>query len=153
MLDKILSFLPTDNTALMIVIGVVALIVIISIIKSLFKIALIAVIIGTIAVFGFGMTPEEVMNKGKELASYGTEFINDKVKPAVIEGIKEAVVTKNEDGTYTLKSDDILVEKNKDNESVITVKSLNATFTLEELSKYLTPEELQQVKTIIEQAK
>lgn len=152
MIDKILSYLPTENTTLMIIIGVLALIIVFAILKSLFKIAMFAVIIGAIAVFGFGMTTDEVINKGKELASYGTEFINDKITPLVMTGIEDMEVTKKEDGTYILDSKQIQIKTDSSDKTLITIKSLDTTFTLEELSKYISPEDLEKVKQSIKNA-
>lgn len=150
MIDKILSFLPTENTTLMIIIGIIALIIVISLVKSLFKLAMFAVIIGAIAVFGFGMTTGEVIDKGKELAAYGTEFINEKITPLVMTGIEEMEVTKNEDGTYVLDSKQIQIKTDASNQTFITIKSLETTFTLEELAKYISPEDLEKVKQAIQ---
>jgi O-antigen ligase len=73
-------------------IAIVAVVFIISLLRSLFKLALTAALIGIIFVVFFGYSPNDVLTKGKQLASNSSSYAENTIKPIIDNVLKNAHV-------------------------------------------------------------
>lgn len=152
-MDNILLFLPTDKPLVMIAIGLVLLIVIVGIVKALFRMALIVAVVGAIAIFFFGLSPGDVFEKGKQLTEQSAQIVTDQLNPLILEQIETAEYEKGKDGAFSLKNEDFELSYSKDKEVRMRIKSLDLNFTLEELSKYVSKEEMETIMNKIQEKK
>lgn len=67
----------SNNQLMTFIIGVVIIFVVVSIVRSVFRIVLPFVVIGLVMVVFLGQSPDEVMTKGKQLITQGSDFIQD----------------------------------------------------------------------------
>lgn len=81
-MDSLLSLI-TGHPFIALLIGIVALVFIISLLRSLFKLALTAALIGIILVIFFGFSPNDVLTKGKQLASNSSSYVENTIKPII----------------------------------------------------------------------
>lgn len=152
-MENILLFLPTDQPLLMIIIGIFALLVVVGIVKALFRMALIVAIIGAIAIFAFNIAPGDLLGAGKNLAEQSSEVINQQVKPLITEQLETAEVIKGENGTFTLKNEDFELSYSENKDIRIRIASMDLEFTLDELSNYVSKEEMQKINQKIDEFK
>jgi len=83
-MDEILTNLSGSNEQIMkIVIAVIAILVIVSIVRSVYRLIMPVVIIGLVLVVFLGVSPNDVINKGKQLASSGSTFILESIFPYI----------------------------------------------------------------------
>jgi hypothetical protein len=81
-MDDSLSGLFSSNSQMMtLVICIIAVVLIISVLRSLFRMVLPVVIVGLVLVVFLGYTPEDVINKGKQFASNGSTYILNGILP------------------------------------------------------------------------
>lgn len=67
----------SNNQLMTFIIGVVIIFVVVSIVRSVFRMVLPFVVIGLVMVVFLGHSPDEVMDKGKQLITQGSDFIQD----------------------------------------------------------------------------
>ena len=75
--EFIKEFFQSNNQLVTFIIGVVIIFIIVSIVRTVFRIVLPFVVIGLVMVVFLGHSPDEVMNKGKQLIAQGSGFIQD----------------------------------------------------------------------------
>jgi len=89
---------------LLFVVGIVLLLVVQMLFKAIFKIALVAVIIGFVMIFVFNKTPEEVLNSGKQALQMAEGVFASTVQPLLEKEIAGAAISFQPDGSYELKT-------------------------------------------------
>lgn len=93
-MNEILKELFQSNNQLVtFIIGVVIIFIIVSIVRSVFRIVLPFVVIGLVMVVFLGHSPDDVMNKGKQLITQGSDFVQDFL-PFI--GNKDGELTENQ---------------------------------------------------------
>lgn len=147
---ELLSLLPDSNLG-KIILAVIAIVLIITIVQALFKLALIVFVVGAIATVFFNVTPEEYIDKTKELVNWSSEYVSETIKPIIFEELDALELQKNEDGTFVLSSSNLEVSKN--NEGIIHLKlfSLDTEFNLEDLKNFFSKEEFENLQLEIEE--
>ncbi|WP_078550084.1 hypothetical protein [Litchfieldia alkalitelluris] len=75
--DSLLGLLNENSQLMTLIIGIVAIVVIVSILRSVVRMVMPIVIVGLVMVVFLGHSPNDVLNKGKEFASFGTDIIQD----------------------------------------------------------------------------
>lgn len=98
----------------------IAALIIIFLIRAMFKLALIALVIGAVLVFGFGFTPNEVVDIGKNVAGKADELYAATIEPLLEKELKNAETQINEDGSFVIRTKSVKIlgtEKSK----VVTV--------------------------------
>lgn len=152
-MDNLLSAITNQNPLLLLGLGIVIIFIVIGIIKALFRIVIFGVIVGMIAIFAFGVSPETLLDKGMQLKEQSTQIINENVKPIIMEQIQTATFVQGENGSFTLQNEDFELSYSETKEVTIRIKSMDVSFTLDELSNMLTQEELNTITNVIEQQK
>jgi hypothetical protein len=89
--DSLLSLI-IGHPFMALLIAIVAVVFIISLLRSLFKLALTAALIGIILVVFFGLSPNNVLTKGKQLASNASSYAENTIKPIIYNVLKNAHV-------------------------------------------------------------
>ena len=74
--DSLLSLI-TGHLFMALLIAIVAVVFIISLLRSLFKLVLTAALIGIIFVVFFGLSPNDVLTTGKQLASNASSYVGN----------------------------------------------------------------------------
>ena len=144
-MNQFLSLLPNGHPIIMILIIIIAVVLIMTLVRALFKFALIAALIGFILVVFFGFSPSEVLNKGKELASDSSTYVHNTIKPMIDNGLKNAHVVKGPNGTIEMIGDDFEIGETPQGKYVFDIKSLKLSFTQDQLSQYFSKEEIQKL--------
>jgi hypothetical protein len=75
--DLLKEIFQSNNQLVTLMVGVVIIFIIVSIVRSVFRMVLPFVVIGLVMVVFLGHSPDEVMNKGKQLMTQGSNFIQD----------------------------------------------------------------------------
>ena len=149
-MKDILSNISTDDPIVLGIMVLVAIVIIVSVLKALFRVAMIVAGIGIVAVIFFGMNPDDVIDKGKELATVSTEFVQENVKPTLIEGLKASDLKLSSDGS-SLKGEDVDVKKSDNGEYEFSIKSMDLSFSQDELAEYLSKDEMRALLEQIEE--
>lgn len=77
MIEFLQELFHSNNQLLTFIIGVVFIFIIVSIVRSVFRIVLPFVVIGLVMVVFLGHSPDDVMNKGKQFFAQGSYLIQD----------------------------------------------------------------------------
>jgi hypothetical protein len=145
-----LAIIPGEHPYIAIAILIVGIFLARVLLRATFKIALLASIIGIIMVGFLGYSPNEVLNKGKQLATYTTSYVENTIQPAIYNGLKSAHVEKRQNGTMELIGDNFDIGQTPQGKFVFHVKSLDVTINQDELSKFLSKEEMQKLLQTIQ---
>lgn len=127
---------------LFIVLAAAAIFIIISIVKKLFRIAVIAAIIGLILTVGLGYSPAEILNKGKQMSS---SYFQNNIKPVIDQEFKNAHVVKGPNGTIEFAGDQFDIGETPEGKFVFNIKPLNISIPPQTLAKYLNSTEMQKL--------
>jgi hypothetical protein len=125
-----------ENWLLSIIVFVVFLFIFFFLLRTVFKLALIVGVIGAVMVFGFGYSPTEVFNIGKDVAGKTNDLYLETVQPIIEKELENAEYATKPDGTYSIKTNSVeLVGKKggnavtiyfKDQEFVVDISHLGA---------------------------
>ena len=149
-MDKFFDFLPIDNTLIMVILAIIVLIFIVSLIKSLFRIALFIGLIGLVAVIFFGVAPDDLFKKGEEIATTSISYLKQTVKPVIESELKKAHYRKNDNGSVEFYTEKMSILKLSNGDITGKVNTLNISLSNEEMNKMFSEEEL---KNLLEKFK
>ena len=83
-MEEILSVFSGSNEQLVkIVIAIIAIFVIVSIVRSVYRLIMPVVIVGLVLVVFLGVSPNDVINKGKQFITSGSSFVLENILPFV----------------------------------------------------------------------
>lgn len=148
-----LAFIPGENPFIAIVILIGGIFIARLLFRATFKLALLAAIIGIVMVGFMGYSPNQVFNQGKQLATYTTSYVENTIKPAIYNGLKNAHVEKRPNGTVEFIGDNFEIGQTPQGKFVFHVKSLNVTINQDELSKFLSKDEMQKLLQTLQDKK
>lgn len=94
----------SNNQLVTFIIGVIIIFIIVSIVRSVFRIVLPFVVIGLVMVVFLGHSPDDVMNKGKQLITQGSDFVQDFL-PFI--GNKDGELTENQPELTPFSDEDL----------------------------------------------
>ncbi len=77
MIEFLQELLHSNNQLVTFIIGLAFIFIIVSIVRSVFRIVLPFVVIGLVMVVFLGHSPDDVMNKGKQFFAQGSNLIQD----------------------------------------------------------------------------
>lgn len=121
---EILEFLKNNW-----LIALIALIVVVLLLRAMFKVAIVALIIGCVLIFAFGYTPDEVWNLGKNALSGATSMYEQTVKPVLEKELEGAEYVINPDGSFVVKTENVELTGTKQSE-VVTIRYKEQEFEL-----------------------
>ncbi|WP_139489589.1 hypothetical protein [Brevibacillus dissolubilis] len=110
-MDQLLAFAKEYWVILALVL--VAVFVINTFLKAVFRIVNIGLVIGAILVLGFNYSPSAVVEMGRDVVSGVNEVFVSTVKPLIESEIKDADYTFHEDGSYEIKTKNIRITAKK----------------------------------------
>ncbi|MDC3413737.1 hypothetical protein NC797_13900 [Aquibacillus sp. 3ASR75-11] len=116
---------------------IIMIMIVISIVKSLFRLASILVMVGLVLVLFFGFSPKEVMDKGANLAGSGSELIDGNVIQLLFNAIQ---------------TEDFFIKKVGE-DTVIEIESLGINYNVSDLLNQLGEANQQDLNQIIEEEK
>jgi hypothetical protein len=70
-----------NDTLLKLVLAVIVISFITSMVRSLFRLMLPVIVLALVMVVFLGYAPEDLLNKGKQLTSFGTSFLQENIMP------------------------------------------------------------------------
>lgn len=79
--DILSGFSHSNEEMLKVTVYIIAILFIMSIVRSVFRLVMPVVIIGLVMVVFLGFTPSDVIEKGKQFASAGTNFFLESILP------------------------------------------------------------------------
>jgi hypothetical protein len=79
--DILSGFSHSNEEMLKLIIYIIAILFIVSIVRSVFRLVMPIVIIGLVMVVFLGFTPGDVIDKGKQFATAGTNFFLESILP------------------------------------------------------------------------
>lgn len=129
-MEGLINFL-SENSLWTIIIGVIAVVMIVGILRSLFKMAMIVAVIGLIMVVFLDFDPEEVIEKGKNIANTGTSLLEESNLLDKID--QEDFFIKQEDG-----------------KTIVEIESLGVKYSVDELLTKLNDEDQKKVEDMLE---
>ncbi|WP_332628905.1 hypothetical protein [Halalkalibacter flavus] len=88
-MEQLIEFVEAQQTWLFLIGVVIVVFLLISLLKTLFKFAVILLVVAIGAVVLFDMAPEELAESGVNSVKKGTAFIQDKMIPMMSEGYLE----------------------------------------------------------------
>jgi hypothetical protein len=144
-MDNLLSFIPIGHPFIALIIIIVSVFLIRCLFRATFKLTLIAAIIGLVMVVFFGYSPNDVFNKGKQMASYTASYAENTIKPAIYHGLKNAHVEKGSNGSIAFVGDNFDIGQTPQGKFIFHIQSLNLSITQDELSNYLNRDEMQKL--------
>ena len=150
-MNDLLAFFP--GPLISIIFLIVGIFLVRLLFRATFKLTFLAAIIGIIMVGFLGYSPKEVFNKGKQIATYSTSYVRDKIKPAIDNGLRNAHVEKGPNGTEEFIGDHFEIGQTPQGKFVFHVKSLNVTISQDELAKFLSMEEMQKLLQTLQDKK
>lgn len=110
---------------LLILVGLVLLIFINYIFRSIISILILIAFFGVLLVYGFNYSPDEVLEIGKNAASEVKDAAVNIVKPVFDKEFEEAKITFNDDGTYEVKTTSLTIKGAKgSSEGTVMYKDL-----------------------------
>ncbi len=119
MIEVLQELFHSNNQLVTFIIGVVFIFVIVSIVRSVFRIVLPFVVIGLVMVVFLGHSPDDVMNKGKQFFTQGSNLIQD-LLPFIQsgEGVKEGDFIETPPGSapFTDEKENKEIFKNDEND-------------------------------------
>lgn len=107
----------------------IAALIIVFLIRAMFKLALVVLVIGAVLVFGFGFTPTEVMDIGKNVTGKANELYSATVQPLLDKELKDAKTIINEDGSFVIKTKSVEI-LGTENSKIVTVKYKDKKFDM-----------------------
>jgi hypothetical protein len=121
-------------------IGVIAVILVVfiigALIKAAIKFAIIAAIIGFILIGVIGLSPNEILHKGKAAVDGVTNIYNNTIDPILTDEIDKADYQVKPNGDYTVTTKDVKITGNKnDDEITIFYNGKSYHINTESLSK------------------
>lgn len=111
---EILEFLKSNW-----LIVLIALVVVILLVRAMFKLALVALVVGGILVFAFGFTPGEVWQFGKGAWNNVAGVYEKTVQPVLEKELEGAQVAVHPDGRFVIKTESVEVTGTKNSETVV----------------------------------
>lgn len=109
--------------------AIIAVLIIVFLLRAMFKLAIAVLIIGAVLVFGFGFSPSQVFDMGKDVADSATGLYNKTVQPIIEAELGDADYTMNEDGTYVIKTKSTEI-RGKKGEDGVTIRYKDKEFKM-----------------------
>jgi hypothetical protein len=148
-MKDLLTLIPGGHPLFVVIFLIIGIFLARSLIRATIKLTLLASIIGLIMIGFLGYSPNEVFNKGKQIATHTTSYVENTIQPAIYSGLKNAHVEKGANGTIEVVGDNFEIGQTPQGKFVFHVKSLNVTINQDELAKFLSMEEMQKLlKTV-----
>ncbi|GGH78774.1 hypothetical protein JOD43_001579 [Pullulanibacillus pueri] len=122
------------------ILGIVAFLFILfiarAVIRMALKMAFIAAIIGVIMVVCIGLTPGQVIDKGKSAFMSSSDLYHETLEPLIKSEIDQADYSEKPNGDYTIKAEDLKIQGNPEKkEVIINFKGKMYTFSTDDISK------------------
>ncbi|MCT2535598.1 hypothetical protein NC661_07010 [Aquibacillus koreensis] len=130
----VLSQLATDYPIWSILFVAIAVMFVISIVRSLFKMAMVVVVIGLVLVVFFDFEPTEVMDKGKEFVHTGKDVLENSISSDLLKALSEE--------NFSIKKEN--------GQTLIEVKSLGLSYNLNDLFEQLNNEQQHELEKLLE---
>jgi drug/metabolite transporter superfamily protein YnfA len=147
----LLSTQPVGHLLLAAILIIIGIFLIRLIFRVTFKLTFIVAVIGLFMVVFFGYTPDAVFNKGRQMATYTTSYIESTVKPAIYNGLKNAHVEKGPNGTVDFIGDHFEIGQTPGGKFIFHVYSLNLSISQDDLAKYLNKNEMEKLLQTLQQ--
>lgn len=109
--------------------AIIAVLIIVFLLRAMFKLAIAVLIIGAVLVFGFGFSPSQVFDMGKDVADSATGLYNKTVQPIIEAELGDADYTMNKDGTYVIKTKSTEI-RGKQGEDGVTIRYKDKEFEM-----------------------
>ncbi|MDC3417246.1 hypothetical protein [Aquibacillus salsiterrae] len=119
-MESITSFI-SDHSLWGVLVAIVAVSIVVSILKSLVRMAMIVAVIGLVLVVFFNFKPEEVIDKGKQIADSGSQLL---------------AMGSDDNLISTITSGDFWIKK-ENGETIIEIESLGIRYSLDQLFSQL----------------
>lgn len=100
-------------------IALIVLIVVVLLVRAMFKLAIVAVIIGVVLVVVFDYTPNDVLFLGKNALHEMTTLYEKSAKPVLENELENAEYALYPDGRFTVKTENVEISGTKNGETVI----------------------------------
>jgi hypothetical protein len=152
-MNDLLAHIPNGHPFIAVILLLIGIFLVRSLFRFTFKLAFPAAIIGIILVGFLGYSPKDVFNKGKQIATYTTSYVEDTIKPAIYNGLKNAHVERGPNGTVEFIGDHFEIGQTPQGKFVFHVESLNVTISQDELSKFLSKDEMQKLLQTLQDKK
>ena len=149
---SVFPFLSPDKPIITWIFLISILLLVGALVKMLFRVAIVIVVVAAIAVFVGGYSPGQVLEKGQEVIAISKSYIQEKALPLIKDGLDSTKVEKKEDGTYLLKGAGFSVSGTSADKFTVHIDSLNKDITREELNKYLSAEQINELVQKIDAA-
>ena len=131
-MEQILDFIA--NYWLGVLIGFLVLMFILWIGRTIFKLIALALFVGLILIFGFNYTPNEVIKLASQGATAVADFYNDNLKDVVNAELKNAKVTHEENGKYSIQTKSLKVTGVKgETTAIVTFKNKSYELPVKQL--------------------
>ncbi|MRH44168.1 hypothetical protein GH741_16115 [Aquibacillus halophilus] len=132
-MEQIVSFF-IENKFLGVVAAVILIAVAIAIVKSLVKIAVVVTVIAIVMVIFFDFEPQEVIDKGSDLANSGKGLFEENLKPVFF--------------LNNLTQEEFFI-KEENGDTIIEIESLGVRYNLNELMNQLSSSEQEELESIV----
>lgn len=152
-MNDLLAHIPVGHPFIAIIFLIIGIFLVRALFRFTFKLTLIAAIIGIIMVGFLGYSPRDVFNKGKQMANYTSSYVEDTIKPAIYNGLKNAHIEKRTNGTVEFIGDHFEIGQTPEGKFVFHVESLNVTISQDELTKFLSKDEMQKLLQALQDKK
>ncbi|QST02734.1 hypothetical protein IMZ31_19485 (plasmid) [Pontibacillus sp. ALD_SL1] len=118
-----------ENTLVSVILAVIFIIFVVGILKSMLKLAFIAVIIGSVLVLVFDFSPSDVRQMGEQGVTQAKAWVEEHIMPVAEEELKGADV-QHDGEQYTIKTKSLKLVWNK-GEDVAEVTYKGETHTID----------------------
>lgn len=99
---------------------VVGIVVVIFLIRAMFKLALVALVIGAVVFFAFGYSPSDVINFGKNIVNTSIGAYDSTIKSVLEKELDQAEYSINPDGSFLMKTASVSL-KGKEGAKTVTI--------------------------------
>jgi hypothetical protein len=152
-MNDLLAHIPNGHPFIAVIFLIIGIFLVRSLFRFTFKLAFLAAMVGIILFGILGYSPKDVFNKGKQIATYTTSYVEDTIKPAIYNGIKNAHVEKGPNGRVEFIGDHFKIGQTPQGKFVFQVNSLNVTISQDELAKFLSKDEMQKLLQTLQDKK
>lgn len=82
-MEHLTELFHSHSNWFMIIVSIIAIFLLVSLVKTLLKIAVVLVIVSIAAVFLFNIAPEDLAETGAEALKSGSEYLHEKMIPLI----------------------------------------------------------------------
>jgi hypothetical protein len=152
-MNDLLAHIPYGQPIIAVIFLLIGILLVRTLFRFTFKLIFLAVITGIILIGFLGYSPKDVFNKGKQIATYTTSYVEGTIQPAIYNGLKNAHVEKGPNGTMEIIGDHFEIGQTPQGKFVFHVNSINVTISQDELAKFLSQDEMQKLLQTLQDKK